>query len=168
MKENDSRVEEKTSNGWKRWAIYAAILLIVFLLGFVPVWLQKRGVSEQLDAAQNQLRRAETKLLLTTAIVEARRGEYEPARKNTSEFYTRLRAEIDKGEESAYTKEERDRISGVFDNRDLIITMLAQRDPASAERLTDNYSAFQTALGQPQLPSATPPVTNQSPAQTAR
>ena len=162
MRENDSTPVERPKNDWKRWGIYALILLIVFLLGFVPMWLQKREVSQNLETTQKQLYKSEIKGLLTTAIVEARRGEYESARKNTSDFYTRLRSEIDRGDESVYTKVERERINAVFANRDVIITMLAQRDPASAERLTDIYSNYQAALGQPQLPSASPPISNQA------
>ncbi len=168
MRETDSTVEGNMPNKWKQWSIYALILLIVFLLGFVPMWLQKREVSQNLDLTQKQLQKSEIKGLLTTAIVEARRGEYEPARKDTSDFYTRLRAELDKGETSAYSKEEQAKINSVFNNRDAMITMLAQRDQASVERLNDVYSNYQTATGQMQLPSASPtqiasPIPTQSP-----
>lgn len=167
MRENDSTLEENSQSNWKRRGIYALVLVIVFLLGFLPMWWQKREVSQELEATQNQLQKSQIKGLLTTAIVEARRGEYEPARKDTSEFYTRLRSEIDEGETSAYSKEERAQMNAVFDNRDAIITMLAQRDGASAERLTDIYSNYQQAMGQPQLPTASPQNSNQSPQQTA-
>jgi len=162
MRENDSIPVEKKQSSFTRWGIYALILLLVFLLGFVPMWLQKREVSQNLETTQKQLQKSEIKGLLTTSIVEARRGEYERARQDTSEFYTRLRAETDKGDASAYSKGERDGMNAVFDNRDAIITMLAQRDQAAVERLTDIYSNYQQALGQPRLPSASPPISNQA------
>ncbi len=148
MRENDSITVEKPKNSLKRWAIYALILLVIFLAGLIPMWLQKREVSQELEATQKQLRKSEIKSLLTTAIVESKRGEYEPARKDTSDFFTRLNAEIDKVEESALTKDERGKLKTIFDTRDSTITMLAQRDQASVERLTDIYVTYQKAVGQ--------------------
>jgi len=148
MRENDSITIEKPPSNLRRWGIYAFVLLVVFLLGLIPMWLQKRQVSNELETTQKQLRKSEIKGLLTTAIVESKRGEYEPSRKNTSEFFTRLNAEIDKNDESALTKEERAKLKTIFDNRDSTITMLAQRDQASTERLTDIYVTYQQAVAQ--------------------
>lgn len=160
MRENDSMTVEKSPSNLRRWGIYALVLLVVFLLGLIPMWLQKRQVSQELETTQKQLRKSEIKGLLTTAIVESKRGEYEPARKNTSEFFTRLNAEIDKNDESALTKEERAKLKTIFDNRDSTITMLAQRDQASNERLTDIYVNYQQAVAQTlsASPSAAPSV----------
>ena len=148
MRENDSITVEKPSSNLRRWGIYALVLLVVFLLGFIPMWLQKRQVLQELETTQKQLRKSEIKGLLTTAIVESKRGEYEPARKDTSDFFTRLNAEIEKADESALTKEERGKLKTIFDNRDSTITMLAQRDQASTERLTDIYVNYQQAVTQ--------------------
>ncbi|MBA3633731.1 MAG: hypothetical protein H0W58_13135 [Acidobacteria bacterium] len=156
MRENNSTITEKPQSNLTRWGIYALILLVVFLLGLIPMWLQKRQVSQDLETTQKQLRKSEIKGLLTTAIVEAKRGEYEPARKDTSEFFTRLKAEIDRDEDSALTQEERDKLRTIFDNRDSTITMLAQRDQASTERLTDIYVTYQQAAGQMSVPTASP------------
>jgi uncharacterized UBP type Zn finger protein len=145
------------------WGIFGVVLLIVFLLGLVPMWLQKNAVAAELAVTQKQLRKSEIKGLLTTAIVEANHGEYEPARKDASEFFSQLLAEIDKGEESALTKEERDKLATLFVNRDAAITMLAQRDQASTERLTDIYVIYQQVVG----PSIAPvPETSTSPQPT--
>lgn len=156
MRENDSITVEKSPSNLRRFGIYALILLIVFLLGLIPMWLQKREVSQELEIIQKLLRKSEIKSLLTTAIVESKRGEYEPARKDTSDFFTRLNAEIDKGEESALTEQERAKLKTIFTNRDATITMLAQRDQASVERLTDIYVTYQQAVGQ--TVSTAPPV----------
>ena len=165
MRENDSITVEKKSSNMTRWGIYALILLVVFLLGLVPMWLQKREVAQELETTQKQLHRSEIEGLLTTAIVESKSGEYEPARKETSEFFTRLDAEIKKDDESALTKDERGKLKSIFDNRDSTITMLAQRDQASVERLTDIYVAYRKAVP-PVLSAAapvSPPVVSTSP-----
>ncbi len=164
MRENDSMTVEKPQSNLTRWGLYALILLMVFLIGFIPMWLQKKDVAQQLDATQKELRKSEIKGLLTTAIVESKRGEYEPARQDTSEFFTRLDAEIKKGEESALTSEERGKLKTIFDNRDSTITMLAQRDQASTERLTDIYVNYQAAFGQTSTAPQVSPTITASPA----
>lgn len=154
MQDKETIVTGERSGKMKKFGIYAAILLIVFLLGFVPMWLQKREAANLQKATQRQLDRTEIKGLLTTAIVEARRGEYESARQMTSDFYTRLRAQIDDTNGVTYSSDERGKLNAVFADRDATITMLAQRDPASSEKLTQMYIAYQTAVGQP--PTQTP------------
>lgn len=151
-----------------RWGIFAGVLIIVFLLGLIPMWLQKRSIAEELSTTQGNLRKSEIRGLLMTAIVESNRGEYEPARQATSDFFTRLRAEIDKGNESALAKEERDKLTVIFDNRDATITMLAQRDQASVQRLTDIYENYSKAVGQISInsPPISPNTSNTAPAQT--
>ncbi|MDQ3180804.1 MAG: hypothetical protein M3Q33_09815 [Acidobacteriota bacterium] len=167
MRENDSITVERPPSSLRRWGIYALILLIVFLLGLIPMWLQKRQVSNDLQTTQKELRKSEIRGLLTTAIVESKRGEYEPARQATSGFFTRLRAEIDRNEESALTKDERGRLKTIFDNRDSTITMLAQRDQASTERLTDIYVNYQQAVAQTLSPSpSVAPTVSTSPVAT--
>jgi hypothetical protein len=160
-RENSSIGADNQANNLRRWGIYAAVLLLVFLLGLIPMWLQKREVSRELETTQKQLVKSEIKGLLTASIVEARRGEYEPARLAASDFFTRVRSEIDTGEDSAYTETERRELLGVFTDRDNTITMLAQRDPAASERMTDIYMIFRQATGQ----TSPAPTPAQTPAQ---
>lgn len=131
-----------------RLGIIATILLVAFLIGLVPMWIQKRAVANELVATQKHLQRSEINILLTTAIVESNRGEYEAARKNASDFFTRVQAEIDKGDESSLNEEERKQLVAIFANRDTTITMLAQRDQASTERLTDIYEIYRKTTAQ--------------------
>lgn len=157
----DIKIKEKTaSSPLIRWGIFAAIVLIAFLLGLIPMLLQKWSVEGELAAAQARLRQTEIKSLLTGAIVEANRGEYEPARQNASNFFTRLNEEQEKGSEGFLTEAARGNIKPVFDARDTIITMLAQRDPASVERLTNVYSTYLQATGNAQPPTTVPPATS--------
>ena len=156
MSENgDSTViREKAQSRLPGWAIWGLVLLLAFLLGFIPMWLKSRSVSQELGTTQKQLRKTEIKNLLTTAIVEAKNGEYETARQNASEFFTNLNAEIAKGEQGSLTTEQSQKLKPVFTNRDAMITLLAQRDPASVERLTDIYAIYKQAFGE--MPTKTP------------
>jgi len=138
-----------------RWGIIAAVIIAAFLAGFVPMWLTARNNAGERDAVRSQLRRSEIRNLLTSAIVDARRGEYEAARQETSNFFTRVTAEEDRGDESFMTAEQRASIKPLIANRDTLITLLAQRDPASTDRLTDLYVAYAQAVP-PVAPAATP------------
>jgi hypothetical protein len=147
MEENETGIKSRMQKTAVRWAIYAAALIVAFLIGFVPMWMKARDNAAQTAATQTQLRKAEVANLLTSAIVESRVGEYESARQKTSDFFTRLQAESDKGDEGYLTADQRTKIAPIFQSRDTLITLLAQRDQASADRLTDIYAVYQQAIG---------------------
>ena len=131
----------------RRMAIYASVLLGVFLLGFVPAWMTARERGRERDTAQAALRVSRLQNTLANAAVDARRGEYEPARQAASDFFTSLRAEMERGRDSAFTQAQQESLRGMYASRDDAITLLARNDPASAERLTDLHLAFRQALG---------------------
>lgn len=131
----------------RRFIIYAGVLLVVFLLGFVPMWLQGRATAARLADAEHRLSLAGMQGDLASATIDARRGDYEPARQSVSRFFTSLRAEIDKGDTSYITQAQRAQAQPLLEGRDEIITLLARSDPASADRLSDLYVAFRKALG---------------------
>src|SRR5919112_1745799 len=79
---------------WKRVALYATISLGFFLLGFVPMWFKTTGAVEQRDAAQRAVRLAQLHNTLATAVIDVQRGQFEPARQLTSDFYTNLRRQV--------------------------------------------------------------------------
>lgn len=154
---NGVKVKENTaSSPFVRWGIFAAIVLAAFLVGLIPMMMQKWTVQGELANTQKQLRQVEVKGLLTTAIVEANRGEYEPARQSASNFFTQLNTEQERGPEGFLTENQRGNIKPVFDARDSLITMLAQRDPAAVERLTNVYSTYLQTMGVAQPPTAAP------------
>ena len=131
----------------RRLIIYAGVLLVGFLLGFVPVWLQARASAGRLAVAERRLTLAGMQGNLASAAIDARRGDYEPARQAVSQFFTSLRAEIDKGDTSGFTQPQRAGAQQLFDGRDEVITLLARSDPASADRLSDLYVAYRKAVG---------------------
>jgi hypothetical protein len=131
----------------RRVVIYGGVLLVVFLLGFVPMWIQARASAGRLADAERRLTLAGMRGDLASAAVDARRGDYEPARQAVSRFFTSLRAEIDKGDASGFTQAQRTEVQPLFAGRDEIITLLARSDPASADRLSDMYVAYRKAVG---------------------
>lgn len=129
-------------NRGRRLMIYAAVLLVVFLAGLVPMWWKSRTYKSERDAAQASLRLSNLQNSLANAAIDARRGEYEHARQAASDFFTNLGREIERGRDSVFNEAQRAGLRTMFDARDETITLLARSDPASADRLLDLYTKF--------------------------
>ena len=146
MSEDVQTQPAKSTPVKQRFIIYAGVLLVIFLLGFVPMWLKARAVTSSLIETEHQLVLVRMQSNLASAVIDARRGDYEPARQAASQFFTTLRAEIDKGDASNFTQAQRLGMQPLFAGRDEIITLLARSDPASADRLSDLYVAYRKVM----------------------
>lgn len=151
MSSVERKIEASDRGAWRRIAIYAAVLVGVFLLGLVPMWLSARGRGAERDAARRELRLCRIQGELAAAALDARRGDYEPARLGTSNFFTALREQVDGGA-SDLTQAQRESARPLLDRRDDLITLLARSDPASADRLSDLYASYRKAVGDAQAP----------------
>jgi hypothetical protein len=130
----------------RRIFAYAAVLLVVFLLGFVPMWGQSREVSRSLAESQQQLTVARMQNTLASAAIEARQGDYEPSHQSTGDFFTAVQAEINKGADSAFSPVQSEGIGLLLTQRDELITLLARSDPAAAGRLGDLYNDYREVV----------------------
>ena len=146
MSEEVQHEPVKSRPAAQRFLIYAGVLLVIFLLGFVPMWLRARAAGSSLVETEHQLIMVRMQSSLASAAIDARRGDYEPARQAASQFFTTLRAEIDKGDASNFTQAQRLGMQPLFAGRDEIITLLARSDPASADRLSDLYVAYRKVM----------------------
>lgn len=81
------------------------------------------------------------------AAIDAKRGDYEPARQAVSEFFTNVRAEIERGGDSVFNEAQQSTLRSILDTRDDAITLLARSDPASVDRLVDFYYKYRLAVG---------------------
>ena len=146
---NDSEIPRSDNSIWqdklRRIVLYAAVLLVVFLAGLVPMWWTSRTYARERDAAQASLRISNLQNSLANAAIDARRGEYEPARQAASDFFTKLGVEVARGGDSVFNERQRNALRSMFDTRDDTITLLARSDPASADRLVDLYTKYRQA-----------------------
>ena len=139
----DTRPERGRLNAkLRRLGIYAAALVAAFLLGFLPMWLGGRQCGKSLAETERQLRMSRMQNDLAAAVINARRGEYEPARQAASQFFTSLREEVDKDYVSILTQAQREGMKPLLAGRDEIISLLARNDPASVDRLSDLYVSY--------------------------
>lgn len=127
---------------WKRVALYASLAVGFFLLGFAPMWFKSSRAIEQRDAAQRGVRLAQLQNTLAAAVIDVQRGQYEPARQLTSDFYTNLRRQIDNDSGSLFTPVQREAFRSLLVERDELITLLARSDPAATDRLIAVYSIY--------------------------
>jgi len=145
--QNDATIPNSGNSTWRRRLIvYAAVLLVVFLVGLVPMWLKSRTYARDRDAAQSSLQISNLQNLLANSAIDSRRGEYEPARQAASDFFTKLGSEMARGSDSVFNDAQRDVLRPMFDKRDDTITLLARSDPASADRLVDLYTKYRQAI----------------------
>ena len=150
MSSNEVETISRRGLPWRRFVIYAIVLGVVFLLGLVPMWLTARTRAKERDEAKRELRLSDMENDLSAAVINARRGEYEPARQATSSFFTALRAQCDvTTEPSDMTRAQCDSVRSAMDQRDELITLLARSDPASADRLTEMYVVYQKTMSVP-------------------
>ena len=142
----DVQPKPVTSTPLMRWVIfYTALLLVAFLLGFVPMWLKSRKCFRSLSEAERQLNLARIQNALVSAIIEARLDDYELARQAASDFFTLLRIEI--GDEAALLSPgQKESVQLLFSQRDEIITLLAQSDPAAVGRLAELYGLYRQIM----------------------
>jgi len=130
---------------WRRLLVILALLAIAFLAGLIPQWLSAREMSKQLNAAQGNLRLSQLQNRLGSAAINARRGEYEPARIAASDFFTDLRAELER-RETTFNANQREAMEPLLNERDEIITQLARYDAGAGDNLANLYLSYARAV----------------------
>lgn len=129
-----------------RWVAGIVAALLMFLAGFVPMWLKAGRQADERDAARREVKSLSLESLAAAAAVDSRRGEYESARQAASQFFTALRADLDAGPGSFLSAAQQAELKPLLTQRDGLITLLARSDPAAAERLTEVYLACRKSL----------------------
>ena len=134
-------LQRKPTAAIRRYIIYAVVLLVVFLLGLIPMWLKARTSANSLAESEHQLALCKMQSDLASAVIDARRGDYEPARQALSRFFTSFSAD-----NANYTEAQRNSLQPLFAGRDELITLLARNDPASADRLSDLFVGYRKIM----------------------
>lgn len=87
---------------------------------------------------RHELRLCTIQAALASATIDARSGNYEPARQAASNFFTDLRTEIDKGSESVFDQSQRENLTTLLTPRDEVVTLLSRGDPARGTAASKN------------------------------
>lgn len=127
-------------------SVLAAVALIAFLIGYVPMASKLGQRADKVEILERQQTLLELQTALASSAIDARHGRYEPARQQTSQFYTALADELNKGDASVFAPNQREGVSTLLAQRDELITLLARNDPASADRLANLYVQYRKAV----------------------
>ena len=120
---------------------------MVFLAGFAPMWLKTIRLNAELSRANLALRQETLQLMLASAALDARRGDYEPARQRMATFFNLVASELDRITGSALPASARAELQPLLAQRDDLITLLARGDPAAAERLANAHVGLRKLFG---------------------
>jgi len=153
---------------WKRIALYVVLAIGFFLMGLIPMALRARQYAEEREVAQHEVRIKQMETQLAATVINADRGEYEPARQTASDFFTSLRNQIDRGPKSDLSSFQQDRLKILLSQRDEVIMLLARSDPAAVNRLSDIYVTYQKAMNDVVSPNLQEPRTEDEAADPVR
>ena len=139
--------------------------VVAFLVGFGWQYLSARRFEQRLDATSRELRLARLEAMLAVAVTQAQRGDYERARRQTSDFYTQAQRSVTgarvAGRGNASLPAAEDALRRVLQERDTTVTLLSRGDPTVATALTRQLTEYGTALRGP------PPEERGGPAATS-
>jgi hypothetical protein len=129
----------------KRISTTACLMLLACLAGYVPGWLAARGYEFEINDLRRQTRLNSLRTSLAEAALNTNRGEFEEARRNSSDFFTSLQAELDR-EEPWVDPKNRSKLNHILSKRDEVITHLARGDKNMATLLSAWYLATDDLL----------------------
>src|SRR5437667_7734081 len=126
--------KQKTAAGF-------TIVVLVFLLGFVPQYLEKRQIQSELAISTEQLKMSELRDLAAMMLLEALRQNYGLARDYSSQYFDKLRETSEQAENSTLKTQ----LQELLDSRDTVTAALSKADPASASQLQEIFVKTQAA-----------------------
>ena len=138
---------EKPEKKSSRPLFFLIVVLVAFLLGFIPMWMKARDQSTVREKAEHELTLTRIVKDLGSAAIDARRAQYEAARQEASAFFTAAHFEIDQRDKSPLSQQQRDGLLPLLSPRDELITLLARSDPAAADKLSNLYVSVRKVLG---------------------
>lgn len=141
-------VEEASSGSsfLRKWLIRLGLLLVAFLLGFVPMWVSQWRTSIKLEHSRQDRERMRLENDLATATIYARRGDYETGRQTASAFFTDLQSKLSSSDSTIFSENEKTALNNLLNGRDDVITLLSRGDPASSDRLSDLFVAYHSSI----------------------
>lgn len=130
----------------RRTVLYLVSVALAFLVGWVPTWLRLARTTSERETTAMELRRVRLQLHAATALIEARRGDYELARQSASAFFTALSQELNRGPKGALAELPRAPWETLLQQRDTLITLLARSDAGATDQLAELYATVRGAL----------------------
>jgi len=122
----------------KKLAIAAGVLILAFLLGYVPSMISSRATEQQNVELGYKLKVAELGSQLAMASYEANRNNYANAAQFSSKFFDGSREIISETTDQALKQ----KLQGMLARRDEITANMAQADPSVKEKLAQMVADY--------------------------
>ena len=135
-KQPSPTINERWYKSPKKLAIAAAVLIAVFLLGYVPSCIDARMVRQQNAGMQYHLKLANLRGQLGMMSNEANRNNFGRAADLSTEFFDGVRKVLDNPSDERIKA----KLQGILSRRDEVTTDLAQANPAVKSKLSDMYA----------------------------
>jgi len=107
------------------------ILVLAFLLGFVPQYLEKRQIQRELAISTEKVKMSELRDLAGMMLLEGLQQNYGVARDYSSQYFDKLRETSERVENSTLKAS----LQELLGSRDMVTAALSTADPASASQL---------------------------------
>jgi len=133
-----------TTTGWplpQKIAVGAAVVIVAFLLGYIPACVSARNAEQQKAQLEYKVRLADLRDKIGMASYEVNRNNYANATESSTLFFDGLAKLIGDARDEAF----RQKLEAMLARRDEITTNLAQADPVVKEKLAQMYANFSQA-----------------------
>ena len=127
-----------TWNLLKKLAVGAGVLIVAFLLGYVPTSISSRSTQRQNAELEHKLRVADLGNQLAMASYEANRNNYANATEFSSRFFNGLPEIITDSKDQPL----RQKLQTMLSHRDEITSNPAQVDQTVKEKLAQMYAEY--------------------------
>lgn len=139
---NNEKQAEKTAGGQssrlKKLGIAAVVLVVVFLLGYVPSYWNARSTEKERARLEQQLSLARLHSQLGMVSFEVNRNNYFNAADYSNKFFNGLKTTVNNVSDAAL----KEKLQAVSASRDKITAYLAKADPAVKETIAQMYADF--------------------------
>jgi len=126
----------------KKLAIATSVLIIVFLLGYIPSSISSRTTEQHNVQLEDKLKVAEAGSQLAMASYEASRNNYANATQYSSQFFSGLPEIIADSKDPAL----KNKLQAMLARRDEITSNIGQVDQTVKEKLAQMYAEYFQAM----------------------
>jgi hypothetical protein len=139
--EKAKEITTTTTTGWplpQKIAVGAAIVIVAFLLGYIPSCVSARSAEQQKAQLEHRVRLADLRDKIGMASYEVNRNNYANATEFCGSFFDGLAKLLGESRDEALKQ----KLQPMLARRDEITTNLAQADPIVKEKLAQMYAGF--------------------------
>lgn len=145
------RAKVEGRGGGRRVLWWLLAVAVAFLAGFGWQYYRAMTIEDQLAQTEKELAVERLRVGLAQAAVAAQSGDFEAARRQMSDFFTSMQAQLAELPEEVRTVGE-----DLLRSRDKVITDLSRSDPAAADALYGMLQRFRLSLGEAPVPIMPP------------